>query len=104
MKTLIYKNEYYSLYKVSKDTYDSLEISLDANIWIEPKIDYSGQLKRINGKTQLLCTRVYMTFNSRSSNNYSIIDSKEIINEWTKAIEFCEAVKKYIEANNWLVD
>ena len=107
MRNQIFKNELYSLYEIKADetttqVYDSLEISIDAANWIEPILNYSGMLAHVNGRTRLRVSDVYIKFDDRASKIYNLHDSKLIIEEWAKAIEFVEHVKKYLDDNNWM--
>ena len=107
MRNEIFKNEFYSLYEIRADetttqVYDSLKISIDAANWIEPVLNYSGMLVHVDGRTRLRVSDVFIRFDNRASNMYNLHDSKLITEEWTKAIEFVEQIKKYMNDNNWM--
>ena len=108
MKTLILKTKDYSLYKVdvslhSTTMYDSLELSLDSAIWVYPELSRSSQIIVVDGKPRILINDIHLYFNNRASSVYNISDSKDIIEEWSQAIEFVEQVRKYMSDNDWLV-
>ena len=107
MRNLLIRSDNFSLYEIKADSsttqaYDTLEISLDSSIWVEPTLSYSGQLITVEGKPRLLLSDVFIKFNNRASSTYGISDSRDIINEWTEAADFVKKVRDYIIDNNWL--
>ena len=105
MRELIFKNEYYSLYKVEINhgdtTFDSLEIMNDCSIWVDLRLELIDKQVNIDGKDRVLVKAVYAAFNNRASNFYNMYDAKSISEEWAIAIDFMESVNKYINENNW---
>lgn len=107
MRNLIFKSDNFSFYEIKADSsttqaYDTLEISLDSSIWVEPTLSYSGQLITVEGKPRLLLSDIFIKFNNRASSAYGISDSRNIINEWTEAADFAKKVRDYLIDNNWL--
>ena len=107
MRNLLIKSDNFSLYEIKADSsttqaYDTLEISLDSSIWVEPTLSYSEQPITVEGKHRLPISDIFIKFNNRASSNYGISDSKNIINEWTDAVDFTKKVRDYIIDNNWL--